>query len=133
MKRKDVSTFGQLDLDRVFQTFRVVVFSEFRTKTTRLHTNHRVDLRIEVGGPAKDLRRDLVFLYRQAGMVKGMAGEVTKKLAKGFRAVQDMTLSQPLDLREKVVSFAQPCIPVTRFNGSVTTGASICKSEPYAL
>ena len=56
---------------------------------------------------AEDLRRDLIFLNRNAGMFYGLSGEVTKKFAERFGAMERMAIDQALDFRQELGPVSQ--------------------------
>jgi hypothetical protein len=57
----------------------------------------------------------LIFLNGDARVIQSVFGQVAKKLAQGFGAMQSMAVDQLIDLPEVVVSFGQ-------VSHSVTTG-----------
>ena len=65
-------------------------------------------------------------------MIEGVLGEIAEQLAQLLRAVQGMTIHQLIDLPEILLSLDQLGPPQHRFNRSVTTRATECKTGLYA-
>ena len=92
-----------------------VVLGEFYSQAPGLHANRGVTLRIESSGTAQNFGGNLILLQRDAGVIKGMFGEVAKQLAQGFGAVQAMTFNKFIYLLEALLA------------GRVRK----CESQPY--
>jgi hypothetical protein len=81
VEREGLSTFGEFDAEGIGCAFARIVFQKLRAQATRLDTDHGVDRGIEVRGPAELLCRNLVFLYRYAGMLNRVLSEIAQELA----------------------------------------------------
>ncbi len=88
MKADSVSTFWQLHDDGIVCSFRVVVLGDFRAQTPHLHPHQRIQMWVEVSRPAEDLCSDLIFLQRKSRVFDGVIGQIPKKFAERFRAVE---------------------------------------------
>jgi hypothetical protein len=76
MKRYYIAAFRQLDHHSIRSAFRVVVLGQFGAKPPGLHPHHGIELRVKIGLPAKNFRRNLVFLNRHAGVLNRLLAEV---------------------------------------------------------
>jgi len=57
-------------------------------------------VRIEIRWAAEDLGRNLIFLERAAGVLKGVICEVAKKLAEGLGPVEGTAIQKPLNFEK---------------------------------
>ena len=105
IKRGQVRSFGQLDRNRVFHAFGVVILRQLCAQSSGLDPDHRVQLRVEVGGAAENLGRDLIFLDGGSWMIQGMLGEIAEELAEGLGAVQHLAIRHSVYLREVLLVF----------------------------
>ena len=74
MKRQCIAPLWQFHDDRIFTPFRGVILGKLGTQPPCLYPNQRIQMGIEVGRPPKDLRRDLVLLQSNAGMLEDVIG-----------------------------------------------------------
>jgi hypothetical protein len=131
MKGKQVSTLRQLHDERIIETIRAVVLGELRTQAARLHTNHGIKLRIEIGRASEDFGGDLEFFDGSARVLYGVLGQITEQLAEGLRTMEGMAFGEPIDLLEHELSFAHCYLRIRRSNRSVTSRASLDKAKSY--
>src|SRR5271169_985782 len=133
MKGKDICALRKLHDNGVFDSVGAVILGDLRPKASRLHANHGIQLRIEIGGAAKDFRGDLEFLNRNARMIHGMLCQIAEQFAKGLRAMQGMAADEPIDLLEELLPFGHTSSLIRRSNRSVTSRATYCKTDSYRM
>ena len=63
--------------------------------------------------PAEDLRRNLIFLERNAWVVEGILGQIAEKLAERFGPMEGMACDEPVNLAENLGSIGHEGVPVT--------------------
>ncbi len=78
MEGKRVSTFWQLNDDRVVRSLRGVVLSEFRAQPSRLHPYQRVQVGIEIRRTTEYFGRNLVFLKGNTWVLNGLIGQISQ-------------------------------------------------------
>jgi hypothetical protein len=103
MKRKDVSSLGEFHDNGIFKSVRAVILGKLGTQAAGLDANHRVKLRVEIGGTSKDFGSDLEFFNGRAGVIDGMLRQIAEQFAEGLRAMQSMAANEPVNLLEKMV------------------------------
>src|SRR5580704_3999764 len=101
MKGKHISALGEFHDDGVFESIRAVILGQLGAQAPGLDTNHRVELRVEIGGASEDLGRDLEFFDGRAGMIDSMLRQVAEQFTKGLRTMQGVATDEPIDLPEK--------------------------------
>jgi hypothetical protein len=84
-------------------TLGIVKFPQFQSQAPGLNPHSGIRMWIEIGGAAENFCGDLVFLDRVAGMIECLFAKVSKQLAKGFRAVKDMTIHKSLYFLEALL------------------------------
>ena len=93
MERQHIGPLRQFDDDLVFGSISPWRFPEsFTRRPSRLHPHHRIQLRIEVGGPPKHFRRNLIFLDGSSRVIQDVASQITQQFAQGFRTVQHVAV-----------------------------------------
>src|SRR5207302_11451759 len=98
MKGEAIGAFGQLHDDLVFTAFGSVVPSELGAKPASLDADHGIYVGIEVLLAPEDFCRDLILLWRGAGVLQRVSCQVAEQLAERFRTVQGMAAEKFFDL-----------------------------------
>src|SRR4249920_1460567 len=106
MKRKDIGALREFHHNGIFESVGAVIFNDFGPQPPRLHANHGIQLRVEIGGAAEDFRGDLEFFNRSPWMIHGMLCQIAEKFAEGLRAMQGMAADEPIDLLEELLPFS---------------------------
>src|SRR6266849_3822343 len=120
MESQKIVALGHFDQDRILAPLRGVVFSQLGTQAPRLHTHHRVQMRIEVLLAPEDLGRNLVLLRGSTGMVQGMVCQIAQQFAEGLRAMESMARQKSLNLRKVLRSLGHRIPPLGNCNSNVT-------------
>src|SRR5215475_455840 len=105
VKRENVRPLREVHQDRVLRAFRLVVRRQLGAKPTRLHAHQRIELGIEIRWPPEHFGGNLVLLHSGAGMIQRLLGEILKKLAQRFRAMERLAIDQLLYLTQKLSTF----------------------------
>ena len=80
-----------------------IVFRKLDAKSPGLHPHGGVTLRIEARRAAKNLSGNLIFLERDAGVIKRVFSQIAEEFAQGFRAVEAMTINKFIYLLEGLI------------------------------
>src|SRR5438309_6394832 len=72
MEGNNVGSSGKVHDNRVIGSVRCIVFGELRAQSPGLHSDHGIELRIEVVGATEDLCRNLILLDWSSGMIQGV-------------------------------------------------------------
>jgi hypothetical protein len=103
MERQSVRPSGDLYDDCVVDAFVRIVFAKFDPEASRLNPYRRVTLRVESRWPAQYLRRNLVFLQGNSGVIEGVFSEVAQQFAEGFGRVKAMAFNKFIYLLEALL------------------------------
>lgn len=98
MKRKRVGSPRDVNEELVVCPLRGVIFRQLRTQTSCLHSDHRVQMGIEISRAAKNFCCKLVLLRGGSRTLQGMIGKIVKQFAQRLRAMQSSTAEQFFDL-----------------------------------
>ena len=133
MKRKDVGALWEFYNDKIFKAVRAVVFGELGAESPGLDADHRIELRVEIGGSCENLGGNLEFFNRSAGVIDGVFCQIAQQFAKRFRTMQGMAADEPVNLLEEKLPFDHRNPLIRRSNRSVTSHASPCKVKSYLM
>jgi len=85
-------------------SFGGIIFRKFGAKTPGLHSNHGIQMGVEILVPPEDFCRNLIFLGGNAGVFCRVVGQIAQQLTERLRPVQGMTSQNSLDMTRIVGS-----------------------------
>jgi len=106
MEGKQIGSLRELHHNGVAEPIGIVIIGKLGAQASSLDTDHGIELRIEIGGPAKYFGRNLELFNGGAGMLHGVLSQIPEQFAKGFRTMQSMAGDEPVNLLEKHFLFA---------------------------